>query len=1446
MKKLLIALTLALLALPPTRAADTVELLPGKITGTISLSSESIQGGSVSASATDGSSSASASLSGSTYSLVVPAGKSWRLNFNLNTQVASGSYSSISFNVPGTIIAVAADQTVTNNVAVTTARIAATVQVANGTLTSIPSLQAYGNNGLNPATSFNAYAQNLPYILSLPFNNVTVYGSSLVSSTSNQSSTQTLSSKTTNVTTAGGSVAWSIDAAFASGTIAGALNLLGAATPTSASIYLYNPSGSYVAAKNLQGNGSYQFDNVMVGTNRLNFYTNFPNAQLYYYRNAAVTAAATTQVDLAGNVAVAQTTLNLSGFLTRAKISGGSLQGYWVAPNPNPDGISASAYASINTTNGFSLALVPGDWRIYNLGVNGYDYSTPGVYISYSLGIYDYQRANQNITVAAGETKTIPSFDLNTTQTELTFDVIEPAGAASETLISDARVNGYVTTYNGSTPLYQYSFNSSTSTSSPQARQRVRIIGAPGIYNVQTYGTVSGSNVSFGNFSLELKAPLPTPVGTDVTVNAGTGVTLVFDNVTTAGVSTASQLPVGPALPAGYSILTNSGAKVYYGISTTAAFTGFVDVTVNYAAAAVAPALEPRLKLFYYDNTAQTWLDVTVGVDQANNKITGTAPALSLFAVGVANDPVVSSVMVPVDGLKATSLSFSALFTDGDSNDTHTANWNWGDGTTSAGTINATTRAVTGTHSYAQAGTYSGSVTVTDATGTTATKTFTVAVGGGDSTPPAITVAGSITAEATDATGAVVTFNVTALDETDGTVVVTTSPASGSTFALGTTQVIATARDSAGNVTTKTFAVVVSDTTKPVIAVPPAATLEATTATGAVFTYATSATDTVSGSVAVTASHASGSVFPVGATTVTLTATDTAGNIATTTFVVTVADTTAPVITAPATITAEATSAAGAVVTFATTATDLGGAAAVTTSIASGSTFPVGTTTVVITAKDASNNTSTKTFDVVVRDTTVPVIANQANLTAEATSAAGAVVTFAPTATDLGAAATVTTSVASGSTFPVGVTTVTITAKDTSNNTSTKSFTVTVSDTTKPVLTAPANVTAEATSAAGATVTFAATAADNVGATVTYSKAPGTVFPIGTTTVTANATDAAGNVAAPVTFTVTVRDTSGPVLSLPTNLIAEATDDDGTKVTFAVTATDLVSGARSVTVSRSSGSKFPLGVTTITATAKDALGNTTVGTFTVTVRDTTAPKLKLPKNLTVSATSAAGATVRYGVDAEDIVSEDKQITFTYSKASGSVFPLGTTTVTVTAKDKAGNIATGTFTVTVKDSTAPVFTKLTATPSRILLNDRSMVNVAITALATDRIDPTLNLRIVSVTSDDPVTGTSPADVGPDWEITGPLTLKLRAERDAKDHGRIYTISVAATDDSGNTTTRTLHVLVAKNSSVRFEDCDSQHRSESKRCDDEKREHDRRDQGDRDDDDNDDNDRKARGK
>ena len=141
-----------------------------------------------------------------------------------------------------------------------------------------------------------------------------------------------------------------------------------------------------------------------------------------------------------------------------------------------------------------------------------------------------------------------------------------------------------------------------------------------------------------------------------------------------------------------------------------------------------------------------------------------------------------------------------------------------------------------------------------------------------------ITVPATATVEATSATGASFTYTATASDLVDGSVAVSCTPASGATFPIGPTTVTCTAADTTGNTGAASFSVTVTDTTGPVVTVPASATVEATSATGAIFTYSATATDVVDGSVAVSCTPASGTTFPLGATTVSCTATDTRGN----------------------------------------------------------------------------------------------------------------------------------------------------------------------------------------------------------------------------------------------------------------------------------------------------------------------------------------------------------------------------------------------------------------------------------------------------------------------------------------------------------------------------------------------------------------------------------------
>lgn len=160
-------------------------------------------------------------------------------------------------------------------------------------------------------------------------------------------------------------------------------------------------------------------------------------------------------------------------------------------------------------------------------------------------------------------------------------------------------------------------------------------------------------------------------------------------------------------------------------------------------------------------------------------------------------------------------------------------------------------------------------------------------------------------------------------------------------------------------------------------------------------------------------------------------------------------------------------------------------------------------------------------------------------------------------------------------------------------------------------------------------------------------------------------------------------DTTPPVLAnVPSDQTVEATGPDGATVTWQdPTATDDSDPAPSVSCSPASGSTFAIGDTAVTCTASDASGNSSQASFTVSVVDTTPPTLSLPADITVDATSPAGATVSYATSATDVVDGTDAVDCT--PASGSVFPIGTTTVGCSATDAHDNTATGSFQVTVR-------------------------------------------------------------------------------------------------------------------------------------------------------------------
>jgi hypothetical protein len=401
----------------------------------------------------------------------------------------------------------------------------------------------------------------------------------------------------------------------------------------------------------------------------------------------------------------------------------------------------------------------------------------------------------------------------------------------------------------------------------------------------------------------------------------------------------------------------------------------------------------------------------------------------------------------------------------------------------------------------------------------------------------------------------------------DGTIVdMVLAPAG--PYDLGITAVKLIVTDNDGNKDTCDANIEVQDNTDPVFVECPEV-VEANTDPGvcqAAVDFTVTADDNCDAEVTLSYSHAPGSVFPKGTTAVTVTATDDSGNEATCNFDVIVSDNENPVAICPDDIVVDNDPGeCGAIVNFAIDATDNCPGESVSADHTSGSFFPVGVTTVTVTAEDAEGNVDECTFTITVNDTEAPVAACPANIEADNDPGeCGAVVDFVipdPTDNCPGAASVATP--ASGSLFDVGTTQVEVVATDASGNKDTCYFDVIVTDIENPVVTCPDNINVQEEPGTGeATVEYEATASDNCGvASITYDPPSGTTFGIGTHIVTVTVTDVNSNQNT-CDFSVTVIEINDPPVAypdtidapedIPTNGQLLADDPDDVDLTYTV------------------------------------------------------------------------------------------------------------------------------------------------------------------------------------------------------------------------------------------------------------------------------------------------------
>jgi hypothetical protein len=180
-----------------------------------------------------------------------------------------------------------------------------------------------------------------------------------------------------------------------------------------------------------------------------------------------------------------------------------------------------------------------------------------------------------------------------------------------------------------------------------------------------------------------------------------------------------------------------------------------------------------------------------------------------------------------------------------------------------------------------------------------------------------------------------------------------------------------------------------------------------------------------------------------------------------------------------------------------------------------------------------------------------------------------------------------------------------------------------------------------------------------------------------------------------------------------------------------------------------------------------------------------------PANIEVSNDpGVCGAVVTYATPTE---TGNCGGTITSDHPSGSVFPVGTTTVTLTDTRLDGTTTTCSFTVKVNDTEFPVVSQPINNPNVLWPPNHQMEPVTVNYTSTDNC-PGLNC-VLTVASNQPINGLGDGDTAPDWQVIDSHHVLLRAERSGKDkNGRTYTITTTCTDAAGNVVTKTSTVFV----------------------------------------------------
>lgn len=536
---------------------------------------------------------------------------------------------------------------------------------------------------------------------------------------------------------------------------------------------------------------------------------------------------------------------------------------------------------------------------------------------------------------------------------------------------------------------------------------------------------------------------------------------------------------------------------------------------------------------------------------------------------------------------------------------------------------------------------------------------------------------------------------------------VTQSPAIGTTLSVGSSNVVLTVADSAGNQSQCTFNMTVVDTISPIANCSGDQSANGDINCVAIlgdYTGLVIPTDNCSALIDLTVTQSPPPGTSITSTTLmTMTVTDEANNSSTCTFNVNIGDVSNPIVTCPGNQTVSTNSGcdyALADFTSMASATDncsSTGSISFSQTPAPGTLLAVGTHTITIQGTDVAGNSGSCTFDVIVQDQVPPTFTSCPTLEQIIASAncEGTLgdYTGAASATDNCTAAgsiTLSQSPAAG-TVITSTTLVTITATDAAGNNATCQFNAVLNDTIDPVVTCPADMNIITDASCGYLVPDIAgsvTGTDNCSSlanmTVSQNPAFGSAAS-GITVVTITLTDEGGN-SSTCTTTVTAIDNVAPTIACPNPApvdLGSSCDyllpDYGTLATVTDNCPDYT-----ITQSPAVGTILNPGSNQIELTVTDAGGNTSSCTFSLSITENVPPTINCPND-----TISCDPVVFYSLPtfSDNCFAYLVQTDGT-GLTPGSTFPVGLTELEFAAIDSSGNQTTCSFRVEILEYPSP--------------------------------------------------------------------------------------------------------------------------------------------------------------